>query len=149
MIVDRLDYANLYVNLSSGITRGFEYLRTTDLQHLPLGRVEIDGESLFAIVVDEPTRSINDCKWESHQRYYDIQYVVDGEELMGFASLDQMCVVEPFENGSDYAFYEGDGQYIAVRAGWFALFAPQDVHRPSIAIERPSRVRKVVIKVKV
>ncbi len=149
MIFDRLEYAKLYHGLSPGIARGFDYLRTTDLRQLPPGRVEIDGESMFAMVVDEPTRIRSDCKWESHRRYHDIQYVVDGEEVMGFASLDQMRVVEPFKESLDYAFYEGDGQYITVRPGFFALFAPQDVHRPSMAVTTPMRVRKVVIKIEV
>jgi biofilm protein TabA len=147
MIFDRLDQAELYRGLSPGIAHAFDYLRTTNLQHLPLGRVEIDGESLFAIVIDEPTRNRSDCKWESHRRYQDIQYVVDGEEVMGFAALDQMSVAEPFENGSDYAFYNGEGQYVTVGAGWFTLFMPHDVHRPSMAVNMPARVRKVVIKV--
>ena len=148
MIIDRLEHSDLYQQLGPRFARAFDYLRSADLQALPDGRNEIDGDALFAMVVDAPTKVIKDCRWEAHRRYHDIQYVVAGEELMGFAPMDRMQIAEPFDDTDDYALFEGEGQYVTVAAGQFTVFAPQDVHRPSIAIDdKPAQVRKVVLKV--
>lgn len=150
MIIDHISNAALYKPLGSRIGRAFDFLLATQLDDLPTGRVEIDGDDIFAIVADGPTRLPAECRYESHRRYLDIQLVVAGEELMGYAPVSRLQVVEDFTLENDYAFYEGEGVDMLVPAGWFALFMPQDAHRPSMAIDhRPKRVRKVVIKVAV
>jgi YhcH/YjgK/YiaL family protein len=148
MIIDRLEHADFYHGLGPRFRQAFDYLRSTDLLRLPTGRLAIDGDGLFAIVVDGPTRLKKDCRWEAHRRYHDLQYVASGEEVMGFAPREAMRMIEPFADGEDYAFFEGEGQYVRVGPGHFMIFAPQDVHRPSMAVDdTPAPVRKVVLKV--
>lgn len=150
MIIDHISNANLYKPLGPRIAQGFEYLQKTNLDSLPSGRVEIDGDAMFAIVADGPTKLPEQCRYEAHRQYYDIQLVTRGQELMGYAPVSGMKVVDDFTEGNDYAFFEGAGSDVLVSAGWFALFMPQDAHRPSMAVDRkPQHVRKVVVKVRV
>ncbi|MFN8711028.1 MAG: YhcH/YjgK/YiaL family protein [Planctomyces sp.] len=49
-----------------------------------------------------------------------------------------------------HTLYEGDGNMITVPAGWFTVFFPEDGHKPCAAVnDRPSPVRKVVVKIAV
>jgi YhcH/YjgK/YiaL family protein len=47
----------------------------------------------------------------------------------------------------DVAFYTGQGDWLTLAAGMFAVFFPQDVHRPGAQAGPPTVVKKVVMKV--
>ena len=149
MIIDTLDNAGLYRNLGPRFAKAFDYLEQTDLATLPDGRNDIDGDDLFAMVVDGPTRRMADAEWEAHRNYHDIQLVTEGIEQMGFANVEDLSETMPYNVEQDAALYAGEGTMVPVPAGTFVLFAPQDAHMPSIAITDPSRVRKIVVKVRV
>ncbi|MGE0755876.1 MAG: YhcH/YjgK/YiaL family protein [Pirellulaceae bacterium] len=146
MIVDRLANLELYRGLQPRWIKALEFLRDSDLATLPLGRHDLDGDQLFALVQEYTTRDESQCRWEAHERYCDVQYLVTGEERIGVANIDDLRVTEPYDAAKDVAFFEGDGDAITLRAGTFAIFAPQDVHKPCVHRGSPAAVRKVVIK---
>lgn len=146
MIVDQLSNADFYRKLGPRFDSAMEFLRREDLSKLPTGRTEIDGDQLFAVVVDEPTKPRDQCLWEAHRKYHDVQYIVDGVEQMGYAHIGQMTVSVPYDAAKDAAFFTGTGGILAVTAGSFVIFTPQDVHQPGVAIDGPERVRKIIIK---
>jgi len=149
MIIDRLENIQAYAGLERGFAAAIQYLQATDLDKLPTGRVEIEGDRLFAIVVDGPTRLREGARYESHRRYHDLQIVTHGCEIMGYADVRTMKQVEPFVEENDYAFYDGAGADLLVPAGLFVVFTPRDAHCPSLAVDQPARVRKIVLKVAV
>ncbi len=147
MIIDHINYSDAYLNLSPRIRKGLEFLKALDFDTLQPGRNDIDGDSLFAISQEYETRDPKDGKWESHRLYADIQMVVDGEERIGYAALESMVVKTEYLAERDCAIYEGAGDFIRFQKGVFGIFFPQDVHMPSIALDQPSHVKKVVVKV--
>lgn len=149
MIFDRFENAVQYAQLAPTIWRGLEFLSTSELLALPLGRVEIAGDDLFALVQDYETRQRADCRWESHKTYCDIQCVARGAERFGVSQLDRVHIVEPYDRKRDVAFYDGDGDYVTLRPGMFLILWPQDVHMPCVSMDTPQAVRKVVIKARV
>lgn len=149
MIFDKLDRAELYFNTHSGIRAGLLYLRSCTYEGLEPGRHAIDGERLIAILQDYQTKIAANCVWESHRRYIDIQFVINGSERMGWSPIDQMRLQTPYDAVKEAAFYEGTGDFVTVSAGMFAIFFPSDVHKPSVALEKPENVRKIVLKVAV
>ena len=82
MIVDRLENWSFYAGLPPRIVRALEFLRDTDLAALSLGRHELDGDRLFALVQEYTTKPIEQCKWEAHRRYCDVQFVARGAEFI-------------------------------------------------------------------
>jgi len=44
--------------------------------------------------------------------------------------------------------FSGETTQLPLEAGMFAIFFPQDIHRPCMQIDGPEKVKKVVIKVK-
>ena len=58
-----------------------------------------------------------------------------------------MINLEEYDEEKDYGIYKGDGNYLIAEEGQFAVFFPTDVHMPSIAINIPKEVKKVVVKV--
>lgn len=146
MIVDRLGNRAVDAHLPSRVRQALEYLRTTDMAAVALGRHELDGDRLFALVQEYNTRPPDACVWEAHRRYIDVQYVVRGSERMGHARLGQLAEREAYDPARDVAFFEPGDTFVTVPAGTFAIFGPDDVHAPCGAVAAPSPVRKVVVK---
>ena len=149
MIVDKIENSGLYKNLSERIKRSFDYIKQTDLKKLQPGRYDIEGDNIFALISDYQTKLESEGKLEAHKKYIDVQYVIEGEELMGYAPLGNQQTLEAYKEENDIIFYKGEKVFIKVTEGMFAIFAPEDVHMPSIQSEKKSLVKKLVIKVKV
>jgi YhcH/YjgK/YiaL family protein len=149
MIVDKIENSGLYKNLSERIKRSFDYIKQTDLKKLQPGRYDIDGDNIFAMISEYQTKTESEGKLEAHKKYIDVQYVIEGEELMGYAPLGNQQTLEAYKEENDIIFYKGEKVFIKVTEGMFAIFAPEDVHMPGIQSEKKSLVKKLVIKVKV
>lgn len=146
MIIDRLRNPSPLFTLPPRLARALEYLRATDMRTVPIGRHDLDGDDLFALVQEYTTRAADACVWEAHRRYIDVQFVVTGAERMGVASLAQLREREAYDAARDVAFFEPGSEFVTVRAGMFAIFGPEDVHSPGHAAGQPGLVRKVVVK---
>ncbi|WP_373236384.1 YhcH/YjgK/YiaL family protein [Cohaesibacter celericrescens] len=152
MIYGRLDnLAVEAVTLPKKILKGLQFLKETDLAAAPEGRIDIDGENMFALVQDYATKPKSDARPETHVRYIDIQFVFSGEEAIGFAPLATVPpAIEDCLAERDVRFYD-DGisgeTSLIMSAGSYAVFYPWDVHRPGCSVSDATDVRKVVVKI--
>ncbi|HEY5997443.1 MAG TPA: YhcH/YjgK/YiaL family protein [Candidatus Deferrimicrobiaceae bacterium] len=146
MILDTLENRGRYDGLHGDFRRAFAFLAETDLSALPAGRCGIDGDRLFAIVSEGPGRSREGAELEIHARYIDIQYVVSGTDEMGWKPSSRClapCV--PYDPDKDIGFFsDAPDAWVAVPAGAFAVFFPEDAHLPLVS---RGVIRKVVVKV--
>jgi biofilm protein TabA len=152
MIKDRVENAMAYASLGPGIARAMQYLSHTDLSAIQPGEYDLDGRRIFAIVQEYQPKPLAEGAWESHHRYIDVQVVVRGTERMGYQSLlARPKVTKPYDPHTDLVFYEPGRDLLVFTPGEFAIFTPQDVHAPGLAVEGPDpgRVFKAVIKVRV
>lgn len=147
MIADSLENADLYARIDDRLAVGFRYLQTTDFSSLAPGKYLIEDSEVFATVSEYNSKKPEDARWEAHRKYADIQYVISGEEKMGYAPLHTMDVTEAYNSEKDIVFLKGTGDYITVKPGMFVVFFPQDAHQPSVAVKESAAVKKVVVKV--
>lgn len=130
--------------------QAFEFLKNTDLNSLPKGKAELDGQNLFYTIDFYLTKNMEDTRYESHQKYIDIQYVFAGEELMGITTTDQAQVTEPYNSEKDIIFYSSDkGIFARANPAEYLVFFPEDVHRPLIKVGDNAAAKKVVVKIKI
>ena len=148
MIIDKLSNTHLYSGLGERINKAFAYLKQTDFSKMELGKYEIDGDNIFALVNEYNTKDESEGKLEAHKKYIDVQFVAKGSELMGFAPLENQKVLDDYNQQNDITFFTGEKSFTQVDEGMFAIFFPTDVHLPGIKVNEKSYVRKVVIKVK-
>ena len=148
MVLDELSHASEYFNLSVDIRRALQFLQQADLEGLPEGRHDIDGDQVFALVSDYRTRTEADAFWEAHREHVDVQYVHSGVERIGVGRLDGFTVGSYDAERDLVVARGGRGQYVRADAGSFVILFPHDVHMPGLTadVERP--VRKVVVKVR-
>ena len=147
MVIDSIENAGLYYGLGQGIKRALRFLQQ-DVKDLPDGRIDIDGDNLFAIVQQYTTKASTDGFWEAHRKYIDVQFVVSGRELIGYAPATGMQVTE-FNEERDLVKLDGSGNFIELNANTFMILFPHDAHMPGIMLTEPSPVKKIVIKVAV
>ena len=147
MVIDKLSNAEQYYGLSDRIGKALKYLQNTDLKNIEIGKHEIEGKNIFVVVSEYETKNIEQGKWEAHRKYIDIQYVVSGKEKIGYACINEMKVIGEYSEEKDVLFLEGEGDFLLVNEGTFALFAPQDVHMPGIQVNSGQHVKKIVVKI--
>ncbi|MHC4951330.1 MAG: NanQ anomerase/TabA/YiaL family protein, partial [Planctomycetota bacterium] len=88
MILDQLDSALMYTGLGERIAVGLALLNEDSVRNAAPGKYEVDGENLFYIVDEYETKPIEKGRLEIHRKYLDIQYIVRGEECIGYAPLE-------------------------------------------------------------
>jgi len=146
MILDTLGNAAKYAGLKIGISEAFGFLDQPGLADLPDGKHEIFGDRVYAIIAHENGRAVSDGELEGHQKYIDLQYVIRGDESMGWSPREGLVNSAEYDAEKDLEFFEGEPKTIVrVPPGSFAIFLPTDAHLPLIG-EGP--IHKVVVKVK-
>ena len=148
MILDKLEHAGWYETLNKNFKKGFDYLKNTDLLNAEIGKFEIDGKNVFAIISEYDSKKHEDCRLEAHRTYADIQFIIAGREAIGYTPLCNQEVTAEYIPEKDIIFFSGETTQLPLEAGMFAIFFPQDIHRPCMQIDGPEKVKKVVIKVK-
>ncbi|MCK4563131.1 MAG: YhcH/YjgK/YiaL family protein [Verrucomicrobia bacterium] len=147
MILDTLKNAAKYAGLKMGISEAFGFLDQPGLAELPDGKHEILGDRVFAMVAHGDGRNVSDGELEGHRKYIDIQYVISGDESIGWAPREGLVSSTEYNAENDIEFFEGKpDSVVRVPAGSFAVFLPTDAHLPLIG---DGPIHKVVVKVAV
>lgn len=135
------------------IRNALSYLASHDFTKMADGAYVIEEGKITANLQRYTTRPAAACKPESHKKFVDIQFVVAGEEELGWCPLDKdLPVAVPYDEQKDIVFYEQlrPVSTIALLPGTFAVLFPEDVHRPQVTLgENPASVTKVVVKIAV
>ena len=151
MIYDSAKSLDFYRQLGVGdrYAKAIDFLQKNDLAALEPGKYEIDGKDVYANVQCYDTIPWEDAKYETHDNYTDIQYIVEGTEVMGFAPRADLTVKTDYNPDKDVTFYTNDveGAKLVVEGGWFAIFMPWDGHKPKAMNGKPGAVKKVVVKI--
>lgn len=134
------------------IEKALNFLRTTDFRALETGVVEIEGRDIYAQILDLTTKEKTENQPEVHRRYIDIQFLAWGDEIIGYAAdRGNNPISQSLLEERDIIFYndmENESEII-MTPGTYAIFFPQDVHRPACIHHTVSNIRKIVVKVKV
>jgi len=149
MIIDDLANSAHYEQLHPLFPQAFARLRQLATQgDLPEGGIEIDGGRIHAGVTRRNGKPAADARVETHRRYIDIQYVVDGTDLIGWLPVSECRQPEGYDHAKDVEFYtDRPDVWFELGIGRFAIFLPHDAHAPMANEGRP--LVKIVIKVAV
>jgi len=147
MIIDNIKNAEQYFSYGERFQKALEFLQVTDFSLIENGTHELDGKNIYAIISEYDTKPLEEGKWESHLKYYDVQFVANGEEKIGYVFKDKVKLLQEYNSDNDFMLWEGEGDFLNAKPGDFLILGPDDVHMPSIQINGPSKVKKVVIKV--
>ena len=148
MIFSTLSQSSHYTTLHPLFPRAFDYIRNTDLLDLTPGVHDIIDKQLFVIVEEAEGRTRAEAKLECHRKYIDIQLVLAGIDEMGWKPLsDCHQSIADYNSERDIQFFDDvPDRWIAVPAGAFCIFFPDDAHAPLVS---SGHIRKVIFKIAV
>lgn len=128
----------------------FAFLGRKDLAALPEGWVDLE-HGVRASVQHYTTMPQEDLNFETHEKFFDIQYLIEGIELIGACTRVGLREKTPYHADNDTTFYEDPAVSGAVllRGGDFVVLAPEDAHKPRCIADDAMAVKKIVVKVPV
>ena len=146
MILDTLENLGKYAAMNPLFPKVVEYLQNTDFVNQEPGRVNIEGNKLFANHSVAHGKTVDEAKLETHDAMIDIQIPLSCPEVMGFTPRQHLSDAE-YNAQKDITFYaDRPEQYITVHPGEFVIFFPQDGHAPCIT--PVPEFKKIIFKVK-
>ena len=147
MIVSTLKDSNRMEPLHPLFKPLFDYVKSHDLLHAPLGRIEIDGDNLYVNNVLAEGVPAEKQLLEAHRAYIDVHILLEGAERIGWKALEDVTEeVKPYDAPADCASYaDSPTTYVDMVPGQFVAVYPEDPHAPLIG---QGKIRKLIAKVK-
>lgn len=148
MIFDNLKNKELYENLHPGFKKAFDFIEKVIAEGIEPGKYELDGDKLFASVQEYMTKPDHE-KFEGHRKYIDIQFIVSGEEYMECTQKSMCETIKAYDEEKDMEYLVCNGFKSKLEAGVndFAIFFPDDIHKPGLNLDAECAVKKVLIKI--
>lgn len=139
------------------LLKGIAYLESVNMEEMfkdvSVGnnkKVAVDGDDIFAIFQEYDTKTPYEFQFEGHKRYLDIQYVFQGDEYMYVAGLEDIKEGAPYMEERDLYFPKvSRWSTFLLSPNKACILYPADMHSPCNAVYQSSRVKKIVVKVKV
>ena len=150
MIIDSIENLNRYALPKKDAI--LKFIAEHDCIHLPDGEIEIEGRQLFVRIMSYIPKPVAENRFETHQIYADLQYLVSGAEIMQTARMKDLTPLTDYDANGDHRFFEASGAItdLIVQAGEFAFFSPNQAHRPSCSYKGYNGlVKKLVFKIKI
>jgi len=101
------------------------------------------------LVQQGTTKPVENALAEAHRKFLDIQYIVSGSEVVGWAPLEEMTPAGEFNEEKDVGKYTGTFEFVNIPAGKCYVVYPEDGHMPCVHLEQPTEYTKIVVKLKV
>lgn len=151
MIIADFKDLDLYSSLSLNLKKAFEYIKNFDKQNIADGKYAIEGDDIYAVVSSYNTKDEENSKFEIHNKYLDIQCILEGEEFIYVTNKDSLNFIDEYDEITDKHHLDGSLKQVCVRLKpntALILFA-NDAHKACCKIEKSMPVRKLLIKVKI
>jgi len=136
--------------LAEKIATALAFLRDNDLASFADGSVVIEPGVMTANFMSYETVAPADVAFETHNRFMDIQCMIEGQEMIGVADRATLSEKTPYNEEKDITFYhDPDAIYsqVHITAGTLVTLMPDEAHKPKIAVSGPEKIKKVVIKI--
>ena len=148
MIYDSLDNLGQYLAVAPEAINILQKKLSEITVDSPNGKTILIEDKLFIIVSRYATSSQAESKVETHSNFADLQMLIGGNEKIGYAPVDSLPVLTPYQKQDDYALYELNSEntvFLPLIPGNFAIFFPEEGHIPGCG--NGSEVVKVVVKI--
>jgi YhcH/YjgK/YiaL family protein len=148
MITDKIENINLYTEIPEYAK---EFIKTLS-KEIELGRYNLKQND-FANIETYETKLLKNAKFETHNKFIDIQILLTGSEKIYIKNKKDLLETPEYNTEKDISFYTtaiNNSDYITLNGTNFVMIYPHEAHAPQVAInECPNKVKKVVLKIKI
>lgn len=141
-----ISYERLHQSIPLAVKTLLDYREEFSL--VPEGKSGLEDSGCFCIKVEGPGRGKEASPLEAHRAYIDIQYTVEGTDIIGWKGRVETDLSSGYDEQQDIEFFPESlsDTWLEVPAGRVLVLFPEDLHAP-MACE--TEVKKLVIKIPV
>lgn len=147
MIVDRLENISRYKGLYPSLDLALNYIQD-HLVEMP-DHVELDGDQVYGNNFTYETLPDQDCFFEAHRQFADIQIIRQGRERIAVSPVDRLTAYESHPERDFWALKGEEYFSLNLDPGLFLIVLPGDAHKLKMQVEGAEQVTKTVFKVRV
>lgn len=145
MIFDTLNRLAQYRGICPGLDKLIDFTLAHELNALPAGRNEIDGDLAWMNVNVAPLVPETDL-YERHMEHLDLQIPLDAGEIITVRPVEEL----EWDFEGETGFTHGPaGTELHMVPGTFAVFFPGDAHNCGISQDGQTSCRKLVGKARI
>lgn len=151
MIVTSINAPELheYAKMNPYFAKAFEDIGKIIAQKTEVGKYIIEEDKYFYMVQEYEAKTEENAKFEVHEKFIDIQVVLEGEEEIRFDKEENL--LPGLEPKGDNRYFKIDSdtydRYV-LGAGELSIIFPGEPHAPGIRFtEDKKNVRKIVFKI--
>ena len=124
-----------------------DFLKATTV-NTPNGRYEF-GDGCYVNVMNSEMKMPTDASlMEAHDKYIDVQVLIDGEEKILYADKDGLLLAKAYDPQKDIAFYRfEEAAEVCYQAGEAVVLDTAEAHLPGCCVTQPITVKKAVMKI--
>lgn len=150
MIVGKLKDLSRYKGIHKNIDTAIDYVLNNDLLALPKGKTEVDGKNVYINRDTYVAKPLEECFFENHEHYLDLQIVLKGKEIFGYTDISNptLLVTTPYNEDKDVTKYSASNTVFFTLEEGFALVFNEDIHLAKCKAN-DEIVEKAVIKIKI
>ncbi|MGN5137696.1 N-acetylneuraminate anomerase [Aeromonas sp. 102P] len=148
MIFSQLDVIERLKESAPKIYHALTLALQHDLQKIENGSHQLDGDQLFMNVMTITPVDAQSKQAELHHEYIDIQLVIAGQERIEFQVSNTLINSTEYQLEGDYQLgdFADTPQSLFLSPGSFAVFYPEEAHKPGCIHQSTAIIKKVVIK---
>lgn len=136
--------------IENRVLDAINYIDALDKSNLMNGIYHVN-ENFYYSVQEYETKTRKKCILESHRKYIDIQWIIEGEEAVEIADISRLHLDKEYSIEEDIMFWKVNQNMMrmVLKAGTYIVLYPQNAHMGCIAVKRNVKVKKIVGKIKV
>ena len=144
MIIDKLENMKNYPVLK-------EALETLEKMGYDVAKGSHKISDTLVLNVNEYNSNENkDGAYEAHEKWIDLQMIISGEEYIRYAKRSAGIMKTEYNPDCDALFMTVENyDNLGLFTGNFAVFFPEDLHLPGLAVDKSMPIKKYVFKIKI
>lgn len=151
MIVGKIskNMQNSIIEKNDVFKKIFNYLENNVLVNLPLGIIEID-DSIFGYNMNYKTSEFDINKWEAHNEFIDIHYILEGSEKVFITDVENIEVTQEYNKENDVLIGKNNNHCYEIKLdkGRYLILFPGEAHQTGIKSYESCDVKKIVFKIR-
>ena len=108
------------------------------------------SDTLVLNVNEYNSNENKDGAYEAHEKWIDLQMIISGEEYIRYAKRSAGVMKTEYNPDCDALFMTVENyDNLGLFRGNFAVFFPEDLHLPGLAVDKSEPIKKYVFKIKI
>ena len=156
MILDQVENIGRYRGLIKNLDTLIDWMGTNNYKELEVGRHDIDGDRVYANVMNAETHEVADGHFEWHRDYIDVQVDCSGRESFRVTN-GKTVEIQSYDEKDDYGLVDASQDDAdGIVAGdldhdRFVIYMAGEPHMPTCTYEEDGKqpLKKICFKVAV